>query len=100
MDGVVDVDFAIAMSKLGGIAVLNLDGVQTRYEVPERVIRRIAEADRSEVNALLKEVYREPVRPDLIDRRIRAIKEAGARCAVSRRRNEPIRLASAKAKTS
>src|SRR5207237_841595 len=83
MDGVVDVDFAIAMSKLGGIAVLNLDGVQTRYEDPERVIRRIAGADRSEVNALLKEVYREPVRPDLIDRRIRAIKEAGARCAVS-----------------
>jgi IMP dehydrogenase len=83
MDAVVDVDFAIAMSKLGGLAVLNLDGVHTRYEDPAPVIRKIAEADRSEVNALLKEVYREPVRPALIERRIRAIKAAGALCAVS-----------------
>ena len=83
MDGVVDVDFAIAMAKLGGIAVLNLDGVQARYDDPERVIRRIADADRSEVNALLKEIYRQPVKPELITRRVRAIKEAGARCAVS-----------------
>jgi IMP dehydrogenase len=83
MDGVVDVDFAVAMSNLGGIAVLNLDGVQTRYDDPERVIRSIAAADRAEINVLLKEVYREPVKPELISRRIRAIKDSGARCAVS-----------------
>ena len=42
MDGVVDVDFAIAMGKLGGVAVLNLDGVHTRYEDPRPVIAKIA----------------------------------------------------------
>lgn len=83
MDGVVDVSFAVEMSRLGGVAVLNLDGVQTRYEDPAPVIRRIAEAGRGEVNALLKEAYSEPVKPRLVRERIRAIKEAGARCAVS-----------------
>lgn len=83
MDGVVDVDFAIAMGRLGGIAVLNLDGVQTKYEDPAPVIRRIAEAGRGEVNRLLQEVYREPVKPALIEKRIRDIKAAGVPCAVS-----------------
>jgi IMP dehydrogenase len=83
MDGVVDGNFAIEMSRLGGVAVLNLDGVQTRYEDPSPVIRRIAEADNDEVNSLLKEVYRAPVQPRLISERIRAIKAAGALCAVS-----------------
>ncbi len=83
MDGVVDVDFAIAMGKLGGIAVLNLDGVHTRYEDPGPVIRTIADADRSHVNAILKEAYREPVKPKLIAERIKAIKAAGVPCAVS-----------------
>jgi IMP dehydrogenase len=83
MDGVVDVDFAIAMGKLGGVAVLNLDGVHTRYEDPVPVIRKIAEADKSSVNAVLKEAYREPVKPKLIGERIKAIKAAGVPCAVS-----------------
>ena len=83
MDGVVDVDFAVEMGRLGGIAVLNLDGVQTRYEDPAPVIRRIAEADRSNVNAVLKEAYLEPVKAELIRERIRAIKAAGVACAVS-----------------
>ena len=83
MDGVVDVDFAIAMGRLGGIAVLNLDGVQTKYDDPAPVIRRIAEASRGEVNGLLQEVYREPVKPRLIEERIRAIKASGVACAVS-----------------
>src|SRR6202022_842211 len=50
MDGVVDVDFAIAMGRLGGLAVLNLDGVHTRYEDSRPVIQRIALAGRGEVN--------------------------------------------------
>jgi IMP dehydrogenase len=83
MDGVVDVDFAIAMGKLGGVAVLNLDGVHTRYEDSAPIIKRIAATDKSEINAVLKEVYREPVKPKLIAERIKAIKAAGVPCAVS-----------------
>ena len=83
MDGVVDVQFAIAMGKLGGLAVLNLDGVHTRYEDSAPIIKRIADADKAAINALLKEVYREPVKPKLITERIKAIKAAGVACAVS-----------------
>jgi IMP dehydrogenase len=83
MDGVVDVDFAIAMGKLGGIAVLNLDGVHTRYEDSAPIIKRIAETDKSQINAVLKEIYREPVKPKLIAERIQAIKAAGVQVAVS-----------------
>ena len=83
MDGVVDVDFAIAMGKLGGVAVLNLDGVHTRYEDSAPIIKKIAEADKATVNAVLKEAYREPVKPKLISERIKAIKDAGVLCAVS-----------------
>src|SRR5258708_6174562 len=52
MDGVVDVRFAIAMGKLGGIAVLNLEGVQTRYENPDEVIERIVKADKETATKL------------------------------------------------
>src|SRR5437868_12341707 len=83
MDGVVDVDFAIAMGRLGGIAVLNLDGVHTRYEDSRPVIEKIAAADKATVNAILKEAYREPVKPKLIAERIKAIKDSGVLCAVS-----------------
>ena len=83
MDGVVDVDFAIAMGKLGAIAVLNLDGVHTRYEDAAPVIKKIADADKASVNAALKEAYREPIKPHLIAERIKAIKASGVPCAVS-----------------
>jgi IMP dehydrogenase len=83
MDGVVDVSFAVAMGRLGGLAVLNLDGVHTRYEDSAPVVRRIAEASASEVNQVLKDAYREPVKPHLIRSRIREIKAAGVPCAVS-----------------
>ncbi|TMG12616.1 MAG: GuaB3 family IMP dehydrogenase-related protein [Chloroflexi bacterium] len=83
MDGVVDVDFAVAMGKLGGVAVLNLDGVHTRYENSGPIINKIAEADRASVNAVLKDAYREPVKPRLISERIKAIKAAGVPCVVS-----------------
>ncbi|HEY4025153.1 MAG TPA: GuaB3 family IMP dehydrogenase-related protein [Candidatus Dormibacteraeota bacterium] len=83
MDGVVDVPFAIAMGRLGGIAVLNLDGVHTRYEDSAPVVRRIAEAGRAEVNQVLKDAYMEPVKPHLVTARIREIKAAGVACAVS-----------------
>ena len=83
MDGVVDVRFAIAMGKLGGLAVLNLEGVQTRYKNPREVLQKIVEADKSDVTALLQKIYQEPVQEDLIAARIREIKDAGVPAAVS-----------------
>jgi IMP dehydrogenase len=83
MDGVVDVRFAIAMSKLGGLAVLNLEGVQTRYKNPQEVLQKIVDTDKSEVTALLQRIYLEPVQEDLIAARIREIKDGGALAAVS-----------------
>src|ERR1700682_2579371 len=83
MDGVVDVRFAVAMSKLGGLAVLNLEGVQTSYKKPPEVLQRVVEADKSEVTALLQRIYQEPVHPDLIAARIKQIKHGGAVAAVS-----------------
>src|ERR671931_2453665 len=83
MDGVVDVSFAIEMGRLGGLAVLNLDGLQTRYADPESVLNEIAEAPRERINALLQKVYQEPIKEDLIGRRIQSIKQAGVPIAVS-----------------
>ena len=83
MDGVVDVKFAVAMSKLGGLAVLNLEGVQTRYKNPQEVLQKIVEADKAEITHLLQKIYQEPVQEDLIGARIRQIKDSGAIAAVS-----------------
>src|SRR5256712_11528419 len=78
MDGVVDVGFAVAMSKLGGLGVLNLEGVQTRYKNPQEVLQKIVETDKSEITGLLQKIYQEPVQQDLIAARIRQIKDGGA----------------------
>ena len=83
MDGVVDVQFAIAMGKLGGLAVLNLEGVQCRYKNPQEVLQKIVDADKSEVTALLQKIYTEPVQEDLIAARIKEIKDSGVPAAVS-----------------
>ncbi|HEV2096888.1 MAG TPA: GuaB3 family IMP dehydrogenase-related protein [Chthoniobacterales bacterium] len=83
MDGVVDVRFAIAMSDLGGLAVLNLEGVQTRYKSPHEVLQKIIAADKAEITALLQKIYQEPVQPELIAARVRQIKDGGAIAAVS-----------------
>src|SRR5438045_5433956 len=83
MDGVVDVRFAIAMNKLGGLAVLNLEGVQTRYKNPQEVLQKIVEADKSEITALLQRIYQEPIQEDLIAARVRQIKDGGVSAAVS-----------------
>ena len=76
MDGVVDVTFAIAMGKLGGIAVLNLDGVQTRYDNPKEVLEQIAKASPQEATKLVQTVYLKPVKEKLIAKRIAEIKAA------------------------
>jgi IMP dehydrogenase len=83
MDSVVDVNLAILMGKLGGLGVLNLDGIQARYENPGEVLERIARASDNEVTALLQKVYREPIKENLVGDRVRAIKKAGVICAVS-----------------
>ena len=83
MDGVTDVKLAIAMSKLGGLAVLNLDGVQTRYDNPEEILAEIAGAAPEAVTALMQKAYSQPIKPNLIGERIRAIKKAGGVAAVS-----------------
>src|SRR5437762_11890478 len=83
MDGVVDVRFAIEMSKLGGLAVLNLEGVQTRYKNPQEVLQKVVDANKSEVTALLQKIYQEPIQENLIAARIKQIKDNGALAAVS-----------------
>ncbi|MCA9398430.1 MAG: GuaB3 family IMP dehydrogenase-related protein [Candidatus Omnitrophica bacterium] len=75
MDGVVDVKFAVAMGKLGGIAVLNLDGVQTRYENPNEVLDQIANATPEEATKLVQSIYLQKVKEDLIATRIQEIKK-------------------------
>jgi IMP dehydrogenase len=83
MDAAVDPNFAIQLHKLGGLAVLNLDGVQARYKNPEELLAQIVKAPDKEVTALLQKVYSEPVKDELIGERIQTIKRAGATCAVS-----------------
>lgn len=83
MDGVVDVRFAIEMGKCGGLAVLNSEGIQTRYENPEEILDRIVKAKPEEVTNLLQKIYREPIREKLLARRIEQIKKAKVPAAVS-----------------
>src|SRR2546430_8876302 len=83
MDGVVDVGFAIEMGRLGGMAILNLDGLQTRYADPTNVLQEIAEAPREHINALLQKVYQAPVREQLIGERITPVKPAPVPVGVS-----------------
>lgn len=75
MDGVVDVKFAVAMGKLGGIAVLNLDGIQTRYDNPSEVLDQIAQATPDEATKLVQSVYLTPVKEKLIEKRVSEIKK-------------------------
>jgi IMP dehydrogenase len=77
MDAVVDPRFAITYSKLGGMAVLNLDGLQTRYDNPEEVLDRIAAASLTESTEIIQQVYQQPVREDLIVRRVEEITKGG-----------------------
>jgi len=83
MDAVTDVNFATLMSKLGGLAVLNLEGIQTRYDNPQEVLAEIAQASDAEVTSLLQRIYSQPIKENLIGERVQAIKKSGAVCAVS-----------------
>ncbi|MBC7326931.1 GuaB3 family IMP dehydrogenase-related protein [bacterium] len=83
MDGAVDVRICSILGKLGGLAVLNLEGVQTRYENPEEAIEKIITAPKEKVIDVIKEVYREPIKEELIEKRIKQIKAEGVIAAAS-----------------
>src|SRR3954447_14292930 len=77
MDGVVSPTTAIAFGRLGAVAALNLEGLWTRYEDPTELLAEIAGAPDDKVSARLREIYREPVKPDLIGQRVKEIRKAG-----------------------
>jgi IMP dehydrogenase len=83
MDAVVDPTFAGVLASLGGLAVLNLEGVQARYDEPGEILGRIAAAADDEVHDVLAAAYAAPVRDDLVARRIDEIHAAGSKVAVA-----------------
>ncbi len=83
MDAVVDARFAGELGRLGGLAVLNLEGVQTRYDEPDEILARIAAAAEDDVHGLLADAYAQPIRDELVARRIAEIRSAGSRVAVA-----------------
>src|SRR3989440_12581961 len=83
MDGVVDPRFAVEMGRLGGLAVLNLDGVQTRYEDPSGVLDAIASAPRAEISVLLQKASGAPVKDGLTAPRVAELKQGGVTPSVA-----------------
>ena len=83
MDSVVDVETAIELSKMGALGVLNMEGIQTRYENPEDVLNQISSVGKSEFVPLMQKIYKEPIKKDLIKKRVSEIKEKGGIAALS-----------------
>ncbi len=83
MDGVADPRFAIEMGRLGGLAVLNLEGIQTRYESPDEVIEHIISSSQEEATRIIQSIYGEPIKEELIYRRVSEIKKGGGTVVVS-----------------
>jgi IMP dehydrogenase len=83
MDGVVSPQTAIGLGRLGGLAVLNLEGIWTRYEDADSELERIATYDKAQATREMQQIYAEPVKPELIAQRIREIKEGGVLAAAS-----------------
>ncbi|HTG44755.1 MAG TPA: GuaB3 family IMP dehydrogenase-related protein, partial [Verrucomicrobiae bacterium] len=83
MDGVTDVPFCVAMGKLGGMGVINLEGIQTRYPNPGEALKKILTASKEDVTTIIQQIYTEPVKEELIARRVQEIKQSGVLAAVS-----------------
>src|ERR1700755_1926799 len=83
MDGVVSPDTAGVIGKLGGLAVLNLEGIWTRYEDADEILERIAGLPKDEATREMQEIYQEPVKEHLIAQRIQEIKDHGVVAAAS-----------------
>ncbi len=83
MDGVVSPAFAVAMGKLGGLAVLNLEGLWSRYEDAEAQLDRIAALPKETATREMQAIYQEPVKPELLARGVEQIKAGGVLAAAS-----------------
>ena len=77
MDSVMSPEAAIMVGRLGGIGVLDLEGLWTRYEDPTQALERIRQADASQATSVLQEVYRAPVKPELVTERLTQIRDSG-----------------------
>jgi IMP dehydrogenase len=77
MDSVVSPATAIAMGRLGGLGVLDLEGLWTRYDDPEPLLAEIASLDEVSANRRLQEIYSAPIREDLILARLQEVRDAG-----------------------
>jgi len=83
MDAVVDVRSAAELARLGGLAVLNLEGLQTRYDDPDALLQRVSSVPDAEVQELLAAAYAEPVREELVARRMEELRSAAAPLVVA-----------------
>jgi IMP dehydrogenase len=83
MDGVVSPTTAGIIGRLGGLAVINLEGIFTRYEDADEQLERIAGLPKDLATREMQEIYREPVKEELIAQRIREIKAEGVVCAAA-----------------
>ena len=83
MDAVVDPDFAIEVGRRGGMAVLNLEGLQCRFDDPVEVLEEVAGSDTETATEILQRAYTTPIRDELIGRRVQEIKDGGVAAAVS-----------------
>src|SRR4029453_4627842 len=83
MDGGVSPRIAIELGRLGGLGVLNLEGLWTRYEDPDPVYQEIAGLSDDEATKRMQEIYAQPINPELIGRRVEEIKRAGVVTAAS-----------------
>jgi IMP dehydrogenase len=83
MDGVVSPRIAVELGRLGGLGVLNLEGLWTRYEDPDPVYAEIAGLPDADATKRMQEIYAEPIKPELIGQRVGEIKDAGVVAAAS-----------------
>ena len=83
MDAIVSPSFAAKFDELGGMAVMNLEGVHTRYEDSDAMLEEIVQAPKEEATNVLQRVYTAPIQDHLIGERVEEIKSSGAKCAVS-----------------
>jgi IMP dehydrogenase len=83
MDGVVSPATAIEIGRLGGVGVLNLEGLWTRYEDPESLLEEISKLDVEKATARMQQIYMEPIKPELVAQRIREINAAGVTSCAS-----------------
>ena len=83
MDSVVDVNTAVELTKLGSLGVINMEGIQTRYENPDEILNQIASVGKNDFVPLMQKIYSEPVKERLIVQRINEVKDRGGIAAFS-----------------